>query len=329
MRTNLALLILICGLAVPEFATAQNDTSSLLKRNGIRRIKGKYQLAAEDDAFRSYRQMLTATEDANQAISLAGDNAARNQSILDFQQRIAFDAGLRDQMRVEMRDGTTAEEQTTRRAARRDLNIAKQQRALMGQAGAKPKPKEARMLAARAEEACRVANESRSALVAQVREIDERYKTLAAYPEIRKALGNTKLGPSEQFGKLIAYLGLNRSGKKSASKSSSETRPETSKHVMEATEELKLAANTLRTLPFVTTAKGYTERDKRRNDTIKSIKTAIEKLGRGEVEPNPVDEAVDLMGGFPNRARLSAKVREGIDAAEGHLKKAAGLVRNE
>ena len=327
MRTKLALLMIIFGLAAPEIVTAQTDTSSVLKSNGLRRIKGKYQLAAEDDAFRSYQQMLAAMAEANRAISLAGDSAARNQAILDFQQRIAFDAGLRDQMLVEMRDGTSAEEQATRRAARRDLNLAKQQRALMGQAGAKPKPKEARMLAAQAEQACRRAEESQSALVAQVREIDERYKSLAADSVIREALGNAKLAPSERFGKLTAYLSLNKKGRKSASKSSSDTRPETPKHLMEATEELKLAAEKLRTLPFDTSAKAYAERDRRRNDTIKSIKAAVEKLGRGEFEPNPVDEAVDLIGGFSNRARLSAKVREGINEAEGHLRKAAGLVR--
>jgi hypothetical protein len=322
------LLMIIFGFAAPEIVTAQTDTTSVLKSNGLRRIKGKYQLAAEDDAFRSYQQMLAAMAEADQAINLAGDSAARNQAILDFQQRIAFDAGLRDQMLVEMRDGTSAEEQATRRAARRDLNLAKQQRALMGQAGAKPKPKEARMLAAQAEQACRRAEESQSALVAQVREIDERYKSLAADSVIRKALGNAKLvAPSERFGKLTAYLGLNKKGKKSASKSSSDTRPETPKHLMEATEELKLAAEKLRTLPFDTSAKAYAERDRRRNDTIKSIKAAVEKLGRGEFEPNPVDEAVDLIGGFSNRARLSAKVREGINEAEGHLRKAAGLVR--
>ena len=157
---KLSLLTIVCLFIIADFVAAQTDPAQLLKSNGLKKIKGRYLLTAEDDVLQLYRQTLAATEEANQAISNAGDMALRNQSIIDFQQRIAFDEALRNQMRVEMRDGTSLEEQTTRRAARRDLNIAKQQRALLGQAKTRATPKEAKRMADQALRACKMLNKA-------------------------------------------------------------------------------------------------------------------------------------------------------------------------
>lgn len=153
----------VSPVAGQESESAPEDANQLLKSRGIRKYKNLYTVIAEDEAFRLYRQTVAAMDEAGQAIALAGDAAARNQSIVDFQQRIAFDAGLRDQMRVEMRDGTSPQEQATRRAAAGDIAIAKQQRAILGQAGARPSPKQAEMLATKAAEACKRAEDQADA----------------------------------------------------------------------------------------------------------------------------------------------------------------------
>ena len=198
MNRNVALLLVLAAIPAqqsdaqqrgPESASAETDRARLFKSQGIRRIKGTFTLVGEDEAFRLYWQTLAAMNEANQVIALAGNAAARNQSIIDFQQRIAFAEGLRDQMRVEMRGGTTLEEQTTRRAAMREIAIAKEQRALLGQAGANPTPREAAALAAKAEQACLKAGKSRQTLVDQVYDVNEQYRKLGADSQVLKALG--------------------------------------------------------------------------------------------------------------------------------------------
>jgi hypothetical protein len=323
---KLFLLTIACLFIVADFVVAQTDPAQLLKSNGLKKIKGRYILAAEDDVLQLYRQTLAATAEANQAIANAGDAAARNQSIIDFQQRIAFDEALRDQMWVEMRDGTSLEEQTTRRAARRDLNIAKQQRALLGQAKARATPKEAKRLADQAQEACKNAEQNQRELRNLISETDGKYKTLAADSIIRKALGESKLGPSDWFKKLAASFGITKKGTKQSGNISSLAK-ETPKHLTEAVEELKQAADRLRNVKFQKNAKVFEERNRRREDTIKAIEDAIAKLRQGDFDPRLLDKATALNDGYTGS--MIPKARDGVKEARERLKKAAGLLRGE
>ena len=219
-----AMLSVACLVIGAESTMAQTDPSQLLESHGLKKIKGRYLLAAEDEVSKRYQQTLAAMVEADQAIANAGDAVARNQSIIDFQQRIAFDQALRNQMRVERKDGTTLEEQSTARAARRDRQIGKKERAQMGLAKARVKPKEAKKLAEQAEAACRHARESRLELVKLVGETDAKYKMLAADSQVRKAIGDARLGPSDGFKKLAASLGIPKKGAKQPTSKSSEAK---------------------------------------------------------------------------------------------------------
>ena len=311
---RLTVLTVVCFGGVRESAMAQADPPQLLKSHGLKRIKGRYVLTAEANVFQRYQQTLGAMEEANQAIAAAGDAAARNQSIIDFQQRIAFDQGLRNQMRVEMRDGTSLEEQSTRRGARRDVNMAKQQRASMGLAKARVKPKEAKKLADQAEEACRIAAQSKRELVNLISETDAKYKILAVDSQIRKALGESRLGPSDWFKKLAAAVGIPKKGAKPAVGESTPAK-ESAKHLTEAANELKLAADHLRNVKFQKRSKVFEERNRRREETIKAIEDAIARLTQGDSSQVLLDKAAALNDGYAGQ--MAPTAREGIkDAGE-------------
>jgi hypothetical protein len=327
IAARLALLTTLSGIALGSAAgtaPAQTDADQRLKDKGVVKVKGKYRLAAEQEAFQGYRQALAAMEEAGQAVALAGDAAARNQSILEFQQRIAFDSGLRDQMRVEMRDGRSLAEQTTRRAAARDLAIARQQRALAGQAKAQVRPREAKRLADQAAEACRKAKESRQALAEKVRDVADRYQALAADPDVRAALGDARLVPSDGFKKLADGLGI-RTKRREGTPGKVSPSGEVSKRIDDAVAQLGQARDLLRGIEFRKDGPQYEARAKRRDDTVKAIEGAVERLKRGEADPKVLDTALKLNNGYTGR--LIPKVRGGIDEAGKRLEKAAELLR--
>jgi hypothetical protein len=327
MKRSIAIILLLISIpagpstfqvAGQESEPPRTDANQLLKSLGIRKVKATYTLIAEDEAFQLYRQTLAAMDEAGQAIAMAGDAAARNQSIIDFQQRIAFDAGLRDQMRVEMRDGTSPEEQATRRAAARDLAIAKQQRALLGQADARPNPKQAATLANKAAEACRKAQKTKQTLVDQVYDVAETYRTLGADSQLRKAMGNRRLAPSDRFNKLAAGLGFAKGRVKTPSAE------ELARRRIEAAEELTQAADRLRRVRF---GGDIEERNRRRTATIEAIEEAIGKLNAGEMKRRMVDKAAELNEGYTGG--FSPSVRDVLDDTGKRLERAKAILRGQ
>ena len=173
------ILIVITLVAVTQSAIGQEESQTakieqLLKIHGIKKNGRSYVLIGEDEAFRLYRQTLSAMDEANLAVAQAGELAARNESIINFQQRMAFDEGVREEMRVAMRDGKSLEEQTARRQAEADLGRAKQEMARLKQAGGAPNPRQAVMLTQKATEACAKATKVKQTLFDQVYDVDEK-----------------------------------------------------------------------------------------------------------------------------------------------------------
>jgi len=331
---KLALVAIGCGLIVvlgagSWSASAEPATpAELLESQGITKVKGQYMLADELDAFQIYRETLAAYEAAEQAIRNLSVVAARNQSIKDFQQRIAFDKALANDMRVSMRDGKSPEEEALRRGAQHDRNAAKGERALRGLAKAKPQPKTQKKLATRAEELCRDAEESRAELSRKVREVVELYRSLGTDSEIRTALGDAKFRPSEKFRKLATQLDIATAMPRKGGAGTPPSPGVAPRRQTEALEELRAAGDRLRGIRFREKAKGSDERDKRRDQTVKAIEGAIEKLKRGEIDTKLVDEASRLNGQYGG-GRMTARNREGIKDVGDRLKKAAELMRGE
>ncbi len=311
----------VSPVAGQESESAPEDANQLLKSRGIRKYKNLYTVIAEDEAFRLYRQTVAAMDEAGQAIALAGDAAARNQSIIDFQQRIAFDAGLRDQMRVEMRDGTSPQEQATRRAAARDIDIARQQRASLGQAGASPSPKQAEMLATKAAEACKRAQKIKQTLIDQVYDVDASYRTLGADSQVLQAIGNGRLKPSDRFKKLAAGLGVTTKGRDRKLPSLKELE----RRRTEAIDELQQAIERLRGIRFG--GSGLQERNRRRQETIDAIEEAIAKLKAGEMSRRMLGKAMELHDGYTGG--YVPRVKEGLDETRARLERAQAILRGQ
>jgi hypothetical protein len=333
MTRNVAFLFIIASCisqpsrgqdADNESARGAIKNAELLKNMGVRKVKNRYTLIAEDEVARLYKKAMVAMDAADQAIMFAGNSADRNQSIIDFQQRIAFDEGLRDQMRVEMKSGTTLEAQTTRRAAERDIAIAKQQRAQMRQAGANPNPREAAKLAANAEAACLTAQKTRQDLVDQVADVDDRYKFLASDSQLRKAMNGVKLEPTDWFKKLAASLGVSTNKRR---KSQTPTADQLAARREQAVEELRNAVNALKDVRFGGSASNIADRSSRRDDTIRAIEEAIERLNAGEMTRRMVSQAIELNTGYTGS--FAPKVKEALDEASQHLERASAFLRGK
>lgn len=318
-KSKFACLAMLCLIGV-ESTFAQTDQAEFLKKKGLRRARDRYILAAEDEVWQLYDTASRDRTEALQADEEAGQAGARNQDIINYRNRIAFDAALRDQMRVEMRDGTSAEEQATRRSARRDLNLQKQQRAMQGLAGKRENPKEAKRLTDAAVAAYRKAEGSQAELVEKVREVDAQYGRLAGDPKVRGALGNSRLLPSEKFKNLALNLGIAKKNQRG------KTAPPVSppKDAAEAVAELEESIAVLKAVNFRRNMKGFAARDQRRSDTIAAIEGAIERLNRGEVDPKVLDEAITLHGGYTGSS--APDVSDGLAEVRIHLRKAAELL---
>ncbi len=299
--------------------TAKAGLTELLKGQGIAKAKGKYVLVSEDEAFRLYAQSIEAMEQANQAIAMAGESVFRNQAIIDFQQRIAFDAGLAAQMGVERRGGTTLDEQTTQRASKRDIAIAKQQRALMGLEGARVDPRQAESLANNAEKACRKAAKSRQDLVDALLDIDDKYRKLAADSQLKRMIGSARLEPSDRFKKLAASIGLTKKRKGSKPPSAEELATRRSK----AIEELNMAANQLRQIAFP----GNPERNRIRLETIEEIEQAIARLKKGEMERRMLAKALELSEGYTGG--MTQDRRDALDQSARRVERAVAIIRGQ
>jgi hypothetical protein len=323
LAVTVPLLVVVLGSQMSPVARA-DDPAQVLKRKGLKRDKGKYTLAAEEDVWRSRIQALTDLDAADAAVAEAGAAAARIQAIIAYRNRIALDGGIFAEMRVMRRDGTTAEEQALSRGARRDRTVAKQERTRQGLAGKRENPREAKRLEGIAVEACRKSRESWDSFVEQVRQVDDHYKTLANDSEVREALGKSRFAPSDGFKKLVFSLGVRKKG---ANRGPATSLAEPPKQVTRAIAELESAPGILRDVPFRKNTKGFADRDKRRNDTIAAIEAAITKLKQGETDPETLDKATELHDGY--RGPSSPAVRTQLGEAGKHLKKAVELLRGD
>jgi hypothetical protein len=321
LAVTVSLLMVVVGSQMSPVARA-DDPTQVLKRNGLKRDKGKYILAAEEDVWRSRNQALTDLDAADAAVAEAEAAAARNQAIIAYRNRIALDSGIAAEMRVMRRDGTTAEEQAVSRGARRDRAVAKQDRARQGLAGKRENPREAKRLEGIAVEACRKSKESWDSFVEQVRQVDGQYLKLANDPEVREALGKSRFAPSDGFRKLALSLGVRKNG---ANRGPATSLGEPPKQVTRAIAELESAIRVLRDVRFRRNANGFADRDKRRNETITAIEAAIAKLKQGETDPEILVKATELHDGYSGPS--SPAVRDQLDEAGKHLNKAAELLR--
>ncbi|WP_165072977.1 hypothetical protein [Paludisphaera rhizosphaerae] len=323
-----SLAVVVCGLVAISGANSAADfegpdpQAELLKSKGVDKVKGTYRLASEADVYGRYEETLAAMDAAAEAIERAGAVAATNQSIINFHQRIAFDRAFVGEMKLAKRDGKTLEEQTAFRAGKADIKAAQRERAMQGQAKTKAQPKAEARLAKLAEEACQAAESKRSALAERVREVVREYETLAADPDVRTALGDAKLTPSDGFLKLAAVLKIAKPRKANALTESPGRRP---REIDEAIAQLKSARDALKTVPFRKGADQFEERDKRRNDTIKLIENAIGKLDQGEDASKLLDEAVAMNKGYGVMNR-NPRARDALDEAGSHLQKAVDLL---
>jgi hypothetical protein len=319
LTTTLALTMVFGGI-MPTIQADEPDAAQVLKRKGLRRDKGKYLLAAEDEVSRLYRVAQNDYQVADQAVAEAVEAGAKNQAIFEFRNRIAFDSANIDRLLVERKYGTSLEQQTETRMTKRDRAIAKMQRAQQGLAGGRENPAQAKRLENVAIKACQAAGKSWDAMVAKVKEVDGRYKTLADDQSVREAIGNVKFGPSDGFKKLALNLGVTKKGKKA--KQNWLGTPK--KDVSEVIAELEKVTEELRKIPFNKKFSGYGERDRRRNQTIAAVETAIGKLQQGETDPHILDEAMKIHGGYTGGS--APAVQDGLNAAQERLDKAAELL---
>lgn len=326
---RLALSGIIAAAVIPLFAAAPqtDEGADVLAGKGLKLVKKKYILLdAEGGVARAYQTSLAKIAEANQAIAEAGDLAAKNDAIAGYWQRIAYHRAFGDEMQMAMRDGATPEEQQGFRGARLEARSARKERAQQGLARANARPREEKRLIAAAEDACKAAESARTTLVDKVSEVAARYRELYSDQELVAAAGAAKIGPSDGFARLAKSLGVAieppKAGESNAKRSPGEMPADTAA----ALRELTLAAEALRKAEFKKEGPLHESRDRRRNETVDLIETAIAKLKRGESAAKSIEEASASNNGYSNPKRMTPQVRASIDEAGERLTKALRLI---
>ena len=175
------------------------------------------------------------------------------------------------------------------------------------------------MLATKAAEACKRAKKIKQTLIDQVYDVDASYRTLGDDSQLRQAMGNRRLTPSDQFKKLAAGLGVTKGrGRKPP------TAEELQRRRTEAVGELEQAIERLRSVRF---GGSVQERNRRRQETIDAIEEAIEKLKTGEQSRRMLDKAVELHDGYTGG--YAPSVKEGLDETRGRLERAQAILRGQ
>ncbi|WP_435020340.1 hypothetical protein TA3x_001777 [Tundrisphaera sp. TA3] len=319
-----SLVAIVCGLVVligtDSLSAPDGPASGPLAANGITKFKKRYVLQAEQDVFRKCQETIDAFAMADQAIQELGAVSANQQALVELQQRIAENQASISNIRVAMRSGNTIALREQLRAAETDRNIAKARRGKLGPG--QPKAKQVRRMQDEAQDAWRSAEASQLELRKMVREVAERYRSLAANPAVREAIGKSEFGPTDGFKKLAFDLQVPIQAPDPASGNATAMPG----YLSDAIDELTGAAEGLRAIQFQRNGKDYDERYRRREQTVGAIQAAIAALKRGEVDTKLIDEATRLNRGYTNPRVMMPKVRQAIDAAGEALDKAKSLI---